>query len=261
MLQCPLAIDVWRARQVRRVPAGRGGQNVAAYVCSTEPIAASLRDRVGPELVSVVPMGVTVPRDERTIMADPEQSITLAVIGSGRNLPAYQAMLDGLSRVLRDTPTAQVFLELRGPREHEIWRHVQRLELLARISTITDASGHRAALLCCDVLIVPEREGEMRTLLLEAMAGGMAVIAAADPAIDLLVHDRTACIVREEAAQAWQEGLEGVLRDADRARQLGEAARERVVEHYRSSEQVSRLLETFEKALSGGAISFARASS
>ena len=261
MLQCPVAIDVWRARQIRRAPAGRAGHNVAAYLCSTEPIAASLRDRVGKELVSVVPMGVTVPREKRTIMADPEQSISLAVIGSGQNLPAYRAMLDGLSRVLCDLPNTQVFLELRGPHEHEIWRHAQRLEILPQVSTITDASGHRAALLCCDALVVPEREGEMRSLLLEAMAGGMAVIAAADPAIDLLVQDRTASIVEEDTAQAWRDGLDRVLRDADRARQLGEAARECVIEHHRSSEQVSRLLETFERALSGGAISFARASS
>ncbi|UCD74578.1 MAG: hypothetical protein JSV91_12410 [Phycisphaerales bacterium] len=261
LLRRPVAIDVWKAKQVRRVPAGRSGHSVAAYLCPTAPIAASLRDRVGHDLVSMVPMGVAAPRDARTIMAGPEESITLAIIGSGQDLPAYRAMLGGLSRVLRDLPQAQAFLELRGPHEHEIWRLAQRLELLAQVSTITDAASHRPALLCCDVLVVPEREGEMRSLLLEAMAGAMAVAAAADPALDFLVHDQTAGLVEGDTAEAWREGLDRVLNRPDFARQLGAAARDHVLEHQRSSEQVSRLVDTFEKAVAGDAISFARASS
>ena len=58
----PVTLDVWSADLLKRVPPGRAAARVAAYIAATEPLADALRDRVEPGLVSVVPMGVRMPR-------------------------------------------------------------------------------------------------------------------------------------------------------------------------------------------------------
>ena len=99
----------------------------SGYVAPTEPLARELRERVEEGLVCTVPMGVAVPDVPRSILVDADSSIALAVLGGARDVRSYQALLTGLARVVRDLPHVQVFLELNGPNEHEIWRHARRL--------------------------------------------------------------------------------------------------------------------------------------
>jgi len=255
-LERPLAIDVWSAGQTRRAPRGRAAAAVAGYIAPTPPIAEALRARVDPALVCVVPVGVALPPQPRTILSDPEKSATLAIIGGGRDVPAYRDLLAGLSRVVRKRPQVHAFLELSGPNEHEIWRHAQRLDLLEHVSAITDASQHRALLTRCDMLLVPERFGELRTLMLEAMAFGMPVIAGADPFLDMLVDGESASVVKEPAPDEWARHMERLLSDPATARTLGGGGRERMATYHRSSDQVTALVDACQRMISGGTYPF-----
>lgn len=258
-MEKPVALDIWQRSQIQSVPTGRGATNVGAYVCPTAFIANLLRSRVDPDLIALVPVGVTVPREPRQMLAEAADSITLAVLGRGVDVAAYRAALGGLNRVLRSRPQGQVFVELSGARDHEIWQLIDRLEMHDQVSVITDAVHHRPLLLHCDVLILPEQSGEMRSLVMESMAAGLAIVAAEDPAIGLLVHDQTARLVAEQTANEWAEHLDQILSDVQFARRLGDGARRWVSEHQRSSQQVARLIATFERIVGGDAISFPKA--
>ncbi len=255
-LDRPLAVDVWSAGQIRSVPRGRAARTVAAYVAPTRPMARSLRERVDPELVCLVPLGVALPSAPRAVLEEPQKSIAIAVIGGARDVPAYRALLNGLSRVVREMPQVQVFLELNGPNEHEIWRHVRKLNLLEHISALTDASQHRALLTRCDILMLPEQFGELRSIMLEAMSLGMPVIAGGDPFLDMLVDDVSASIVEEGDAEEWGRRITRVISEPETARRLGAGARDRVAAEHRSSDQVSRLIDVFERVLTGGSYAF-----
>jgi hypothetical protein len=255
-LERPLAIDVWSADQIRRVPRGRRAAPVAAYVTPTRPMAEALRQRIDADLVCHVPMGVAVPSRARSILAAPDQAIALAIIGTGRDVPAYRALLGGLSRAVQQMPQIQSFIELDGPNEHEIWRHARRLELLENVSALTDASQHRALLTRCDLLLVPEQFGDLRSIMLEAMAFGMPVLAANDPFLDMLEDGTTAAIVEMPDAEAWARQLRRLLTEPETARALGAAGRDRVAAAHRSSDQVAALVETFERITSGGTYRF-----
>lgn len=252
----PVTLDVWSADLLKRVPPGRAAARVAAYIAATEPLADALRDRVEPGLVSVVPMGVRMPPQPRKILADPEASMCLAIIGSGRDLPGYRALLTGLSRLTSDLPQIQAFLELRGPCEHEIWRQARRLDLLGHVSTIVDAALHRPLLTGCDVLVVPERLGHIRTIVLEAMAVGMPVVAADDPYVDVLVHDQTALIVDHDSPEDWAEKLKMILTDPELSSRLIGTARELIGRRHHPAAQSDSLADAFQQVLSGGAHAF-----
>lgn len=254
----PLTLEVWSADQARRAPHHRSTAHLAGYVAPNEPIADLLRQRTEADLVAVVPLGIPV-EPAREHPAPERGTPSVAIIGSGQDPAAYRAMLTGLSRIAKDAPQPQVCLELRGPCEHEIWRQARRLDLLGLISPIVDASLHRALLTGCDVLVIPERLGEVGSLVLEAMALGMPIVAAEDPYLDMLVADETAILVTHPDADEWATRLREVLDDADLAHRIGSAARDLVARRNRVPDQLSRLSSAYEQILRGGAHAFADA--
>ncbi|MHC4220600.1 MAG: glycosyltransferase, partial [Planctomycetota bacterium] len=153
----------------------------------------------------------------------------------------------------------QACLELRGPNEHEIWRQARRLDLLGHISTIDDAAQHRTLLTGCDVLVVPERFGEVRSLILGAMALGMPVMASDDPYLDMLVAEQTAIIVQQPDPDEWADNLRRLFTESDLAHRIGGAARDWIAEHHRPEDHAVRLTAAFQQVLSGGAHTFADA--
>jgi glycosyltransferase involved in cell wall biosynthesis len=259
VLDRPVTLDVWSAEQVRRVPHARTTSHVAAYIAPTEPIADALRQRLDPDLVSMVPPGVELPEEARDVLAHREEAISLAIIGSGLNANSHRAMLTALSRLTKEFPQIQACLELRGPYQHEIWRQARRLDLLGHISTIDDAAQHRALLTGCDILVVPERLGQVRSLILAAMALGMPVLAGDDPYLDMLAADRTAVIVEQDDADQWADNLRSLLTDNQLGGRIGAGARAWVAEHHRPEDHVARLEAAFQQVLSGGAHTFADA--
>jgi hypothetical protein len=259
ILDRPVTLDVWSAEQVRRVPHNRAASHVAGYIVPTEPIADAMRQRVDPDLVSLVPVGVELPPEPQQVLADRKETIAMAIIGSGLEVASHRAMLGGLSRLIKEFPQIQACLELRGPSEHEIWRQARRLDLLGHISTIEDAAQHRALLTGCDMLVVPERFGEFRSLILQAMALAMPVVAGDDPYLDMLVADETAIIVERSEADDWADNLRRVITETELARRIGHNARAWVAEHHRPDDHTHRLQAVFEQVLSGGAHTFADA--
>ncbi|MHC4948175.1 MAG: glycosyltransferase family 4 protein [Planctomycetota bacterium] len=254
VLERPAALEVWCAAHVRHAP--RAAEPVAAYVVPTEGIADALRQRVDPALVSVVPLGVEVPDAPAAAPGDTDRPVALAVLGGARDVPSYEALLGGLSRAVADRPQLQAFVELHGPHEHEIWRSAQKLDLLGHVSALSDAADHRALLARCDALLLPERYGEVRSIMLEAMAGGMPVIAGDDPYLGLDPASDACTIVDRPDAEGWARALDRVLRDPEETRRLGEAARAWVADGHRTDDQVRGLLATFDRVLTGDTYRF-----
>jgi glycosyltransferase involved in cell wall biosynthesis len=255
----PVALGVWRASLIRKAARLQSNPHVAAYIAPTEPIANELKRIVDPDLVSLVPMGVAVPSRPNHIFADSPNSIGISVIGSGRDVPAYEALLGGMSRVIKDYPAVQIILELRGPHHHDIWRIAKRLELLGAVSGIEDAAQHRTLLTCCDLMLVPERYGELTSVLLDAMASGIPIVAQDDPYLRMLVDGETALMVSPCDAQTWAERVTALLSDPQRAKAIGLAGREFIRQQHASTIQIMRLTETLEQVVGGGTYAFSEA--
>jgi hypothetical protein len=250
-LDCPLAVDVCWPSHARAVPTGRRASRVAAYIAPTVPMAEALRRVVDPALVCRVPMGVAVPAMPREVLAD-EQQIAMAVLGGARDVPAYRALLAAISQIARERRSIRVFLELDGPAEHEIWRDVQRLDLLGVVTALASAPQLRQLLVACDVLVLPERYGELRSIVLEAMAHGLPVITGVDPYLDILVDEQTAFVVARAEPDEWTRAIRRLLSEPQAARAIGLAGRAQIEQAHRSSDQVQRLVQCFHQMVGGG---------
>ncbi len=132
----------------------------------------------------------------------------------------------------------------------------QTLSLLGHISAIDDAALLRPLITGCDVFVIPERFGQVRSLLIQAMAFGMPVVASDDPFLDMLVGDETALIVSEADPDEWADQLRRVITGPDLAHRLGASARSWVADHHQSQDQIGKLVAAFEGIMSGGAHNF-----
>ncbi len=253
----PLVVRVDSSRQARHTLHGRHAARVGAYVAANDTLAGILRRHVDPALVNVVHASALIPPTPVDVLRSVETSISIAIVGPGRDVPAYRALLAALSRLLQANPQTQVCLELRGAHQHEIWRLAQRMDLLSNVSTVTDASTHRSLITECDVLAFPERVNRVHSLLLDAMAAGMAVIARHDPIQEVLRDDDTAVVMSQPDPEQWTAGLRGILTQPDRARRLGSAAREFICSEYQPDSHIDGLLATFRDIVEGGVLPFA----
>lgn len=253
-LERPLLIDVAVPDHVRAAPRPTEVSNIAGYIACTPELGKALSKRIDAGLISVVPIGVALPSTLRQPPEVDDRPIALAVIGSGRDSKAYQVALEAISHVARDGVALQVFLELRGPNEHDLWRLAGKFDLLGVVTVIGDASLHRSLVIECDAMLLPDATGEPRSIVVEAMAHKIPVIARRDDMLASLINEETALTFTGLDAAAIAALISRICRSRDDARSIGERGRSWVEAHHRSSYQVQQLFRTLEQALSGGAM-------
>lgn len=150
----------------------------------------------------------------------------------------------------------QIFLELRGPREHDIWRLAERAGLLGALSAIGSAAQHHDLLMRCDMVLWPEHFGELRSILLEAMAMALPTVAGADQAMDMLVDGETARLVQDDSAAAWETHILGLMNQPAEAQAMGRRAHDLISARHGSTEQITRMLEALERCTGRDAYAF-----
>ncbi len=253
-LEAPVAIEVWRIDQLRAARRALARHHAAAAIAGSYALGQQLASATSPDLVSVAPIGASASLRH----APPTQGAltTVAVIGAGRDATMYMACLGALASAARDQPDLRVILELRGPHQHEIWREAARLDLLPRTSTLSNASPYRGLIAECDVILAPERLGEVRTMVLDGMAAGCPTISGRNAAMDVLQDGETAIVIEEPAVEAWTTALRRLLGDPTSARALGRAGQAAAAERHGSAEQGRRIVETAATMVSGGAYAF-----
>jgi len=258
-LDRPLLIDVWSvsvAESMRHVSSHLpSGVAVAGFIAPCDGIANVLRQRVDPALVAVIPMGVPVPAQVRPVMRNPDAAC-LAMLGRCRDVAAYQSLLAGLSRVLKQFRGVQLVIELRGPGEHEIWREAERLELLGAVSAIGSASLYRDLLVGCDAIVMPEVGGELRSIMLECMASGVPIVANEDAALNMLAAGDLSATVAAPGPEAWATLLSRLLQEPEWTRSLGQQVRSIVNDQHRSSRHAERMISLMDQVKTGGSLRF-----
>lgn len=257
----PTLIDVWSLEHERWLPTLKTAASLAGYVTPCRGIEAQLERRFGGEHVDLAPMGVSIPPRPAEALAAPERSIAIAVLGAARDLAAYRALFGGLKSVIDRRPTLQVILELPGGQDDDVWRFAEQAGLIARVSAIGDATEHRRLLTQCDLIVMPERTRELRSVLLECMAAARPVACAASEPLDMLRDGETAQVVKAPSPDTWAQTLERMLANPAETRALGAAGRDHVSKSHRSSQQVERMVQSLEQVRSGGPYRFSASKS
>ncbi|MFG0283694.1 MAG: glycosyltransferase, partial [Phycisphaerales bacterium JB039] len=196
------------------------------------------------------------PRQPRPVRS-PEQAIAVMIAGRGEDQHAIAECLTALGR-LAETHNAMIFMDAEAGRRAGAAQLAREQGFASRFSLAPNLEGRRDPVLLGDVLLLPEALGEHRSIALDAMAAGMAVVALADPYVGALIDGRTAAVVQEPAADGWAEALSPLLASPEAAQALGERARQFIADERRASVHVASLLDGYEWLTSSPAIPLVR---
>ncbi len=265
-----LALEVWRPGLIDRVQTmrrlghfthhDRGSPSPAAApagATDTDPQPAMLLlapDRVVESAIKeadlgvpcrFAPWGVHVAAEPRKVLK-PGTVPGIVMAGGGRDPEHARAALEACARLAEAGSPLLLFIDSQLARRAGLWKRARELKILDRVSLIQDLEGRRDLALRADLLLHPEARGERRTMLLDAMAVGVPVVAASDPAADELIDNRTAKLVREPTVDAWHDAIAHLIDDPGAARELGASARAHVREHHRASTQAAAVIDAYE---------------
>jgi len=269
-----LALEVWRAGLVDRLAAIRrtaasadrrahrsNAQHPAApedAVRSTNPDAAvpivvTAPDRATERAVSdaidlpvvLAPWGVHAAAEPRKVFRGPTAGVVMA--GGGRDVRTVRAAFDGWVGALENAPSMMLFVDSDIAERARLWERAGELGVRDRVSLVADLELRRELALRADLLLHPETRGERRTLLLDAMAVGMPIVAADDPHADELIEGTTAAVVRTTDAEAWTAAITRLASDHHAARALGAAALGYVRANHRASAHLAATIGAYER--------------
>jgi glycosyltransferase involved in cell wall biosynthesis len=220
-----------------------------AFVGTTEPISSALREVLDPAVVvQTIVQGIHARTAAERPARSPE-ALCAIVSGNGQLDDRYQSLLEGMMQVTEHHPLTQFFFDGQGSDQHQIWREASRLGLLANMSLVPRRLGHRELLLRADVLIHPQPLGRSRSLTLQAMAHGIAVLAHQDPWLDYLIDHETAWVLDRPNAEQWSGAIRRLIEQPQAAMDLGQRAQHWISENRLASQQIGRLLDLYRRML------------
>jgi glycosyltransferase involved in cell wall biosynthesis len=212
--------------------------------------------RLDPRLLRVVHNGVDVaafeprPQDRaaarrRLGWAEDEAGIvTVAVLRPGKGI---DVLLAALAR--RDV-RARLLVVGDGPLRGELAAAAGGLGLSHRVHFVGHRDDVPLWLAAGDVFAHPSLEDAFPTVLLEAMAAGLAVVASRVGGVPEIVADGvTGLLVRAGDAEDLARALAEVLARPEERRAMGEAGRTRARERFSTAAWVARLEAVYDEAL------------
>lgn len=247
--------EVWRSGLVGRAKALRAVTDHGVPVALAVPAEALGRELVDVRdvPVRVTPWGVSTSASPRTRDA---RTRSLMVAATGRDPVRLRACLEAVAACFARDEQMLGFLDVAASDRSDAWKWLDELGLADRVSIVGSFSESRDLVLRGSVLLVPEALGEYRSLLLDAMAAGMPIVAAADPRVAWLRDRETAWLVEGLSAEQWVEPLERLARDPEGASGLVASARGYVAREHRMSGHVAGVLGLYEWLTAEPAIPF-----
>ncbi|HYO75605.1 MAG TPA: glycosyltransferase family 4 protein, partial [Thermoanaerobaculia bacterium] len=211
---------------------------------------------LAPEKVTVVHNGIELERFRRDRAATrarlerefdiPPGRPILVTVSVLRPAKGIEFLLDAAKRV-----DNAVFLILGDGNKREEW---QALAAQQGIGDRVRWAGYRTdvdtILAGCDALVHPSLDDAFPTVLLEAMAAGLPVVATRVGGIPEIVNDgATGILVPPGDAEALASGIEELLSDRERMRRMGALATDSAITRFSTAAWVSRLTAVYDEVL------------
>ena len=236
----PLLIDVASREAACAAGRFRHRETDVIFVAETETLLALLRQRLDANHAVMSPVGVSSSSKE-DLAFNGGELLSVAILNAGCDMESIQAALRGLHQIIDEVGPFQGCLELHGDADHELWRFTKRLGLLDVLTPVQEVEDLRRLVTACDVVIVPEVQTPVRTIILEAMGNGATVVAPRGTVIDGLIADETAVLIDAGHGDAWAMPLRRVLREETLRERLSANAKIAIEADHTSTEQAAAM--------------------
>jgi glycosyltransferase involved in cell wall biosynthesis len=227
-------VDLLFNTGVHAVANRRQRQWIDRHVCENREVEAYLIGQgASPATVRVVRSGVDLqhfaPRAAdpsiREVLGAGERTLVVGFLGRMSEEKAPDVFLQ-VANLLRDVPEVAFLMTGAGPLTAETMAKAQALRLERRFHHFGCVDDIRPYLGSCDVLLLPSRFDGRPTVVLQALAMGIPVVASRVGALPEIVEDGVTGVLCEPGrAEAFANALQGLLADRDRLAVMKRAAR------------------------------------
>jgi glycosyltransferase involved in cell wall biosynthesis len=209
--------------------------------------------------IIVIPNGIDL---DRVTTAAPEGHASLAdsrpVIGTIGRLSRKKGQEDLLSAaalILTRMPEVRVVLVGDGPLDGQLRRQAHDLGIDDRVRFLGTVADGARLLPLLDVYVLPSHVEGMSMGLIEAMAAGRPIVATdVGGNAETVIDGVSGLIVPPRAPDRLADAILTLLKDPDRARAMGAAARQRAREHFTVDTMVKRLERLYRERLAARGI-------
>ncbi len=224
------------------------GDPAVEYVAMTSPILQAARRVLGAESqrVTLIQPGLHALAEPTCFTADRE-TVTLLSYARFAGNCGLMKLLAATRELIRRNEDLMLFLMGTGPLEPQLRRRVIELGLLKSVTFTGAAVNRQAAMEGADVFVSTRRQTELRTHALEAMAAGMAIVAAKGSVNDFLIDEETALLFDPGSPDQLSIQLAQLLEHRDMARALAARAQEHVRKNHQPSAMVSATSELYRR--------------
>ncbi len=188
----------------------------------------------------------------------PPQNVVIAGLGRMVSKKGFETLLRAFADLVKEYPHARLVIGGDGPLRVRLTARIAEFELQAGVSLPGTLPWDQAPafLAQADIFVLPSVKDPggnldgLPTVLLEAMACGLAVIASDIGGVTLAIQDGiNGLLVQPGDVRGLKNALEQLLNNANRRQLLSEAARRSVVNHLNWANVAAQLSHLFHEAL------------
>jgi glycosyltransferase involved in cell wall biosynthesis len=230
-------------KSVAKIALQRAAYAAAHRIVANSSAAARRlrREGVPGSKVRVIANGVALDRFiEHAPASDRLRVITVANL---RHEKAHEVLIAAASALLASHPGIEFLIVGDGPRKAELEAMVRTRGLTTTVSFLGQRNDVPALLGSSHVFVLPSRSEASPNSVIEAMASGLPVVAAATGGLlEIVEHEKTGLLVRADDVQGFVRAIDRLLTDRELAHRIGSAARASIAARY----SFDRMVHAFE---------------
>jgi glycosyltransferase involved in cell wall biosynthesis len=185
-------------------------------------------------------------REERT----PGRALVVGLVGRLAWEKGVDLFLRAAAQVLVAVPQTRFVVVGEGPDREKLERLMDELKIRESVEMLGHREEMASLYASLDVMVSSSRQEGLPMAILEGMGSGLALVATAVGEVATVVVDgRTGVLVPAENAELLAAGIVELLRDPERRKRLGDAARQLIEEEYSAARMTKDYLGVYEEAI------------
>ena len=224
-LDIPVCVELTSLKQASRI---KPSQAISAWLAPTRSVQREAATRVGDDRSVYAPIGTP-----KIGLRDFETSSVrcIIVLDSGGNHQQTEALI----KQCRHIEDIHLFLELPEKPNKRICQTIKSQHMEQRVTCLGNVSELRSLIPSADVLLLPNGEMPVRSIVLEAMSAGVPIVCASNSSYDILIDEETALFVTE----SFDEQLLRLFNDKRISQLIVNNAHTLIKDSYGSSKQIA----------------------
>ena len=251
-LPCLVTIHDHDKTLARTMSAGQARLQRIIAVSSSVKESLVSEHSLNEDMITVIHSGVAVPDlvDNSEVLGGRR----IPVVGTAGRLEESKWIayfIKAARQVLDAGKDVEFLIAGSGPEERQLRALARQLNLTKHLTFITNLPDFRSAIHAMDIFCLPSLMQGLGTVMLEAMSLGRPVIATGVGGITSIVRDDgTGLVIPAADSDALAERIIELLDDPIRARAIGSAARQQVIESFDASQMVELTANEYRSAIS-----------